>query len=61
MSYAQPNTFLRYALLADAIASGATGLLLIAGGCPSALSRPCSDPHGWSITSEVMEFVGSGR
>jgi hypothetical protein len=27
----QPNTFLRYALLADAIASGATGLLLIAG------------------------------
>lgn len=25
------NTFLRYALLADAIASGATGLLLIAG------------------------------
>jgi hypothetical protein len=31
MSYTQPNTFLRYALLADAIASGATGLLLIAG------------------------------
>jgi hypothetical protein len=31
MSHAQPNTFLRYALLADAIASGATGLLLIAG------------------------------
>jgi hypothetical protein len=27
----QPNTVLRYALLADAIASGATGLLLIAG------------------------------
>jgi hypothetical protein len=27
----QPNTFLRYALLADAIASGATGLLLIVG------------------------------
>ena len=25
------NTFLRYALLADAVASGATGLLLIAG------------------------------
>ena len=31
MSYAQQNTFLRYALLADAVASGATGLLLIAG------------------------------
>ena len=27
----RPNTFLRYALLADAIASGATGLLMIAG------------------------------
>jgi hypothetical protein len=27
----QPNTFLRFALLADAIASSATGLLLIAG------------------------------
>ena len=47
MSYAQPNTFLRYALLADAIASGATGLLLIAGAgllesflnIPVALSR----------------------
>jgi hypothetical protein len=47
MSYAQPNTFLRYALLADAIASGATGLLLIAGAgvlesllnIPLALSR----------------------
>ena len=46
MSYAQ-NTFLRYALLADAIASGATGLLLIAGAgllegllnIPVALSR----------------------
>ena len=43
----QPNTFLRYALLADAIASGATGLLLIAGAgllegflnIPVALSR----------------------
>jgi hypothetical protein len=31
MSHAQPNSFLRYALLADAIASGATGLLLIVG------------------------------
>jgi hypothetical protein len=47
MSYAQPNPFLRYALLADAIASGATGLLLIAGAgllesllnIPVALSR----------------------
>jgi len=47
MSHAQPNTFLRYALLADAIASGATGLLLIAGAgllegflnIPVALSR----------------------
>src|SRR4051794_24526900 len=47
MSYTQPNTFLRYALLADAIASGATGLLLIAGAAvlesllniPLALSR----------------------
>ena len=29
MSRLAPNTFLRYALLADAIASGATGLLLI--------------------------------
>jgi hypothetical protein len=43
----RPNTFLRYALLADAIASGATGLLLIAGAgllegflnIPLALSR----------------------
>jgi hypothetical protein len=43
----QPNTFLRYALLADAVASGATGLLLIAGAgllegflnIPVALSR----------------------
>ena len=43
----QSNTFLRYALLADAIASGATGLLLIAGAgllegflnIPVALSR----------------------
>jgi hypothetical protein len=43
----QPNTFLRYALLADAIASGATGVLLIAGAgwfesllnIPLALSR----------------------
>lgn len=41
------NTFLRYALLADAVASGATGLLLIAGadlltgllGLPVALMR----------------------
>jgi hypothetical protein len=41
------NTFLRYALLADAIASGATGLLMIAGagvlegllGLPAALTR----------------------
>lgn len=47
MSYTQPNTFLRYALLADAVASGATGLLLIAGAgllegflnIPAALSR----------------------
>src|SRR6266581_940606 len=47
MSYTQPNTFLRYALLADAIASGATGLLLITGtgvlesllNIPVALSR----------------------
>jgi hypothetical protein len=47
MSYAQPNTFLRYALLADAIASGATGMLLITGAgllegflnIPAALSR----------------------
>jgi hypothetical protein len=47
MSYAQPNTFLRYALLADAVASGATGLLLIAGAgllegflnIPAALAR----------------------
>jgi hypothetical protein len=47
MFYTQPNTFLRYALLADAIASGATGLLLIAGAgvlesllnIPLALSR----------------------
>jgi hypothetical protein len=43
----QPNIFLRYALLADASASGATGLLLIAGAgllesftnIPVALSR----------------------
>jgi hypothetical protein len=43
----QPNTFLRCALLADAVASGATGLLLIAGAgllegflnIPVALSR----------------------
>lgn len=43
----RPNTFLRYALLADAIASGATGLLMIAGagllegllGLPAALTR----------------------
>jgi hypothetical protein len=41
------NTFLRYALLADAVASGATGLMMIAGaglldgllGLPSALMR----------------------
>ena len=41
------NTFLRYALLADAIASGATGLLMIAGagllegllGLPALLTR----------------------
>jgi hypothetical protein len=41
------NTFLRYALLADAVASGATGLLMIAGagllegllGLPTALTR----------------------
>src|ERR1700752_1520937 len=41
------NTFLRYALLADAVASGATGLLMIAGagllegllGLPVALMR----------------------
>ena len=41
------NTFLRYALLADAVASGATGLLMIAGagllegllGLPTALMR----------------------
>lgn len=41
------NTFLRYALLADAVASGATGLLMIAGagllegllGLPAALMR----------------------
>jgi hypothetical protein len=41
------NTFLRYALLADAVASGATGLMLIAGagllegllGLPGALMR----------------------
>ena len=47
MQYARSNTFLRYALLADAVASGATGLLLIAGagllegflGLPVALMR----------------------
>jgi hypothetical protein len=47
MSYTQPSTLLRYALLADAIASGATGLLLLAGAgllegflnIPVALSR----------------------
>jgi hypothetical protein len=47
MSNTRPNTFLRYALLADAIASGATGLLMIAGagllegllGLPVALTR----------------------
>ena len=47
MSYARPNTFLRYTLLADALASGATGLLLIAGagllagllGLPAGLMR----------------------
>ena len=47
MQYAQSNNFLRYALLADAAASGATGLLLIAGagllegflGLPIALMR----------------------
>jgi hypothetical protein len=41
------NTFLRYALLADAVASGATGLMMIAGaglldgllGLPAALMR----------------------
>jgi hypothetical protein len=41
------NTFLRYALLADAVASGATGLMMIAGagllegllGLPTALMR----------------------
>lgn len=45
--YPRSNNFLRYALLADAIASGATGLLLIAGaglldgllGLPVALMR----------------------
>jgi hypothetical protein len=44
---ARSNMFLRYALLADAIASGATGLLMIAGagllegllGLPTALTR----------------------
>jgi hypothetical protein len=30
----RPNTFLRYALLADAVASGATGLLMAAGAGP---------------------------
>jgi len=47
MQYAQSNNFLRYVLLADAVASGATGLLLIAGagllegflGLPVALMR----------------------
>jgi len=47
MQYARSNNFLRYALLADAVASGATGLLLIAGagllegflGLPVALMR----------------------
>src|ERR1041385_2159169 len=47
MRYAESNNFLRYALLADAVASGVTGLLLIAGagplegmlGLPSALTR----------------------
>src|SRR5260370_13583550 len=47
MNAFQPNTFLRYALLAAAIASGATGLLLIIGAgllesflnIPVALSR----------------------
>ena len=47
MPYAQSNGFLRYALLADAVASGATGLLLLAGsgllegflGLPVALMR----------------------
>lgn len=47
MQYAQSNNFLRYVLLADAVASGATGLLMIAGagllegllGLPSALLR----------------------
>lgn len=47
MQYAHSTNFLRYALLADAVASGATGLLLIAGagllegflGLPVALMR----------------------
>ena len=59
------NTFLRYALLADAVASGATGLLLIAGadlltgllGLPVALMREA----GLSLVPYValVAFVGS--
>jgi len=39
----RPNTFLRYALLADALASGATGLLMAAGAGP--LSRLLALPE----------------
>lgn len=39
----RPNTFLRYALLADAVASGATGFLMAAGAGP--LSMPLSLPE----------------
>ena len=63
------NTFLRYALLADAVASGATGLLLIAGagllegllGLPSGLMREAGlvlVPYvafvGWVGTREAI-------
>jgi hypothetical protein len=59
------NTFLRYALLADAVASGATGLLLIAGadlltgllGLPVALMRE----SGLALVPYValVAFVGT--
>jgi hypothetical protein len=59
------NTFLRYALLADAVASGATGLLMIAGadaltgllGLPVALMREA----GLLLVPYValVAFVGS--
>ena len=66
------NTFLRYALLADAVASGATGLLMIAGagllegllGLPTALMREAGlvlVPYvafvAWAGTRETISRV----